>query len=879
MKNTRRLLEKFACHAALLPVTVALLVGCKADISVQDEPADPVTQEFPLVLIERPLLNADEEPLPFELFDPAAFNPGAHLILKKNAFAQSAETDLLEPVFGKDALYDVKDIAVSPDGNSLLFAVHPPLLENVPDEDQPKWTLYRFDLKTNAIGPLLADAAERELGHDINPAFLPDGRIVFSSTRGTTSKKVLLDEFRPQYSALDEDEMSPVFNLHRMTATGDRIEQISFNMSHDLAPIVLPDGHLLYVRWDNQSSRSMLNLYQMVPDGTQNQLVYGWHSHDTGANESRVEFVKPQILANDQLSVLLTSNNAPYYNSWPVTIDIANASDHNQALYNKTLPSDAQTPLFPWAFSNVDTIERAGAVHNMFALHDGTERYLLSWSPCRAVLNNVTVACSQVPADQTITFAPPLYGLWLFDNNAKTQVPVRPGREGSIISEAVVMQARHKATYLADSTALNADLAAENAAVLDIRSLYDVGGDAQANIGVLRDPMATRSSDRPYRYLRIERQVPMPPEEVQDVPNFAFGVTRQRGMREIVGFTDVEPDGSVKVKIPANVPLALAILDSQGKSVSWQHQQWITARPGETLQCNGCHYPWIERTHGRANAQGEWPSANPGAPVSGQPFPNANPELPAQVGETMAQALTRLVGMKTLKAALEYQDHWTDPAKRAKEPESKVSYNDLTTEKPVGVPCFDKWQAHCRIRIDYPTHIAPLWSLERVTRDATTGEILTDHTCVNCHTRTAADGTTQVPMAQLELTAQPSDQVDEQMTSYREIMAGDFEQDIVGGVLVDKLVQQVDGNGNPVWVRDELGNLVLDENGDPIPVMTSVPMNSFAVPGWAGGSRFFNVFKTGGAHEGYLTPTELKLISDWLDIGAQYYNSPFVVPQ
>lgn len=879
MKHTRRLLEQFACRAALLPLSIALLVGCKADISVQDEPADPVTQEFPLVMIERPLQNADEEPLPFELFDPAAFNPGAHLILKKNAFAQSAETDLLEPVFGKDAQYDVKDVVVSPDGNSLLFAVHPPMLANVPDDEQPKWTIYRFDLKTNSIGPVMADAAQRDLGHDINPAFLPDGRIVFSSTRGVTSKQILLDEFRPQYSALDEDNMSPVFNLHRMTAAGDRLEQISFNMSHDLQPTVLPDGHLLYVRWDNQSNRSMLNLYQMQPDGTKNQLLYGWHSHMTGANTSRVEFVKPHILSNDDVAVLLTSNRAPYYNTWPISIDLDNANDHNQALYNKTLPSSAQNALFPWAFSNAATIERAGAVHSLFALHDGTERYLLSWSPCRAILNAVTVACTQVPAEQTITYAPPLYGLWLFDNQANTQVPVRPGREGSIVSEAVVMQARHKTTYVADNNTLNADLVAENAAILDIRSLYDVGGDAQANIGVLRDPMATRSVNRPYRYLRIERQVPMPPDEVQDVPNFAFGVSRQRGMREIVGFTDVEPDGSVKVKIPANVPLALAILNSEGKSVSSQHQQWITARPGETLQCNGCHTPTNLRPHGRADSVGEWPSANAGAGVSGLPFPNANPELPAQVGETMAQTLTRLVGMKTLKAALEYQDHWTDPARRAKEPESKVSYNDLASEKPVGVPCFDKWQAHCRIRIDYPTHIAPLWSLERVTRDATTGEVVTDHTCINCHTRTAADGTVQVPTAQLELTAQPSDQVAQQMTSYRELLAGDFEQEIVGGVLVDKLVQQVDANGNPVWLRDPQGNLILDENGNPIPVMTRVPMNSFAVAGSAGASRMFNVFKAGASHEGYLSASELKLISDWLDIGAQYYNSPFVVPQ
>ena len=31
-------------------------------------------------------------------------------------------------------------------------------------------------------------------------------------------------------------------------------------------------------------------------------------------------------------------------------------------------------------------------------------------------------------------------------------------------------------------------------------------------------------------------------------------------------------------------------------------------------------------------------------------------------------------------------------------------------------------------------------------------------------------------------------------------------------------------------------------------------------------------------HTGYLTPAELRLISEWLDIGGQYYNDPFVAP-
>lgn len=39
--------------------------------------------------------------------------------------------------------------------------------------------------------------------------------------------------------------------------------------------------------------------------------------------------------------------------------------------------------------------------------------------------------------------------------------------------------------------------------------------------------------------------------------------------------------------------------------------------------------------------------------------------------------------------------------------------------------------------------------------------------------------------------------------------------------------------------------------------------------------RFFEAFGNGGPHQGYLNSTELKLISEWLDIGGQFYNNPF----
>ncbi len=42
--------------------------------------------------------------------------------------------------------------------------------------------------------------------------------------------------------------------------------------------------------------------------------------------------------------------------------------------------------------------------------------------------------------------------------------------------------------------------------------------------------------------------------------------------------------------------------------------------------------------------------------------------------------------------------------------------------------------------------------------------------------------------------------------------------------------------------------------------------------------RFFTIFAPGGPHAGWLTAAELKLVSEWLDLGAQYFNDPFAAP-
>ncbi len=113
-----------------------------------------------------------------------------------------------------------------------------------------------------------------EIGQDVSPHFLPDGRIVFASTRQRDAKAVLLDEGKPQFSAQVETRDEDALSLHVMDADGANIHQISFNQSHDMDPSVLADGRIVYARWDNARDQDAFSLYTMNPDGTeQNRAV------------------------------------------------------------------------------------------------------------------------------------------------------------------------------------------------------------------------------------------------------------------------------------------------------------------------------------------------------------------------------------------------------------------------------------------------------------------------------------------------------------------------------------------------------------------------------------------------------------------------------
>ena len=101
--------------------------------------------------------------------------------------------------------------------------------------------------------------------------------------------------------------------------------------------------------------------------------------------------------------------------------------------------------------------------------------------------------------------------------------------------------------------------------------------------------MQTPAANRPARFLRIEKAVSQPNDDLRDIDNTAFGVTTQFGMKEIVGYAMIEPDGSVVTKVPANAALMISVVDENGMRITQRHRNWISVASGQELKCTGCH--------------------------------------------------------------------------------------------------------------------------------------------------------------------------------------------------------------------------------------------------------------------------------------------------
>lgn len=928
----------------------AALIGCDASSGFQEgsnsgQDPDPVVVDHPIAFVARPVpRDEDGEVIADNTLEPAAFKPGARLIIKDRASIPAAETVITDSAFMNDdstlaPMYDVKDLSVSRDGLRLLFAMRAPEIENADDDEQPTWNIWEYDSETAVLRRIIQSDLVAESGQDISPKYLANGDIVFSSTRQPRAKAILLDENKPQFDpGTEADRDEATFALHTMEPDGSQIQQITFNQSHDLYPEVLESGEIVFMRWNNyRGGEDAVSLFRSNADGSNVGPYYGYHSQNTGTNDSAAIFAKPIQAADGRILVNLRMRESFSQGGDIALIDGSSFVDINQMIEGATPNGPAQESASSGDVHTDDTPSPRGYYSTAYPLYDGTNRVIASWSDClveglslgvyvhldgtlvNGLGESVTASGNLLAAGENpvtpdpddIRFFPctrdivildqlqiptPLYGIWTFDPSNDTQRPVVLAEEEMMYTDVVVMEQRPALNFTdpIQPDEEMQELINENLGILSIRSVYDFHGIDNTTNGIdaMADPLQTSPSARPARFLRVIKAVSLPNQDVYDFDGSAFG--RSGGqMKDIIGYVPIEPDGSVKFKVPADIAFTISILDANGRRVPGylgdRHQSWLTVRPGETRSCNGCHDNDNDEPHGRfeAEAAPAWAGA-----AGGAPFPNTVlldnsdpplPQIPPETGETMADYYGRINGVREPTINIEFEDEWSDESVVARAAAFDYSYADMvSTAHPASAACQSNWNGLCRIVINYIDHIQPIWDADRQIFNQFDPDLLIeDRTCTSCHNRQDSIGQAQVPAGQLELTPDQSQDRNDYLTSYAELFFPDVPQAVIDGVLQDQQEQARDENGNLLFVTDDEGNLVLDDDGNPIPVLVTVAergayLNS---AGARSNPRFFQLFRAGGSHEAYLNSAELKLISEWLDIGGQYYNNPFDAPE
>ena len=156
----------------------------------------------------------------------------------------------------------VADIEVSWDATRVLFCRR--------GQNDPWWHVYEI----HADGSGLRQLTDGPY-HDVGPNYLPDGRIVFASSR---------------LGIRDEYHGYPCTSLHVMNADGSELHPIATNIGRDNEPVVLADGRIAFSRLEVFYSRlkTELTLHAVHPDGTQDVVLYGperrqfWRRLDVG---------------------------------------------------------------------------------------------------------------------------------------------------------------------------------------------------------------------------------------------------------------------------------------------------------------------------------------------------------------------------------------------------------------------------------------------------------------------------------------------------------------------------------------------------------------------------------------------------------------------
>ena len=425
----------------------------------------------------------------------------------------------------------VGELDLHPDGERLMFT----------QSGARNWTVHEMRVDGTGQRPVT------RLPDDVDcydAAYLPDGRVVFGSSAAFQAV--------PCWHGL-----KVVTNLYLANADGTGLRRLCYDQDHDLHPAVLPNGQIIYSRWDYTGPAHSFprQLMVMNPDGTGQRALYGSNSYFPNALYfPRAIPGRPGELVcilsgyhgvNRMGQLVIVDPNRGWYEAEGLVQRISGRGDPIRPEVKDDLVS-ADWPKFLHPFP-VD--------ENFFLVAAWLDRQS-DWSIYLADRFDNLVLLRTEP------------GYALLE-----PVPVRKSATPPKIPDRV-------------------DLAASESLV----ALHDV----YSGPGLAGVPRGTVKALR--------------------VVNYHFGYPGEAGphligrggpweVMRILGTVPVEADGSALFRVPANTPISLQALDAEGKAVQLM-RSWYTAMPGEKASCVGCHENPSQAPSARSDlAQARLPSA------------------------------------------------------------------------------------------------------------------------------------------------------------------------------------------------------------------------------------------------------------------------------
>ncbi len=371
---------------------------------------------------------------------------------------------------------------------------------------------------------------------DLDPAYCPNGDIVFVSERCATSL---------QCNEYDKDETS--CNLYVMHPNGNGIRRLSANKDGDYVPHALDDGTIGYTRWEYHERNLMENqsLWTIHPDGTGADALYKQHMSQPLA------LYDARSLPGGKKLVAVAGGHHTLYCGPVVLVDRSTGMNDARGLTIVTpnvMPPEGGMTGLPVAEGGVH--DRGGVYMNPWPL---TEKQFLVSYTCR---------------EQT---DPRGYALYLIDVFGTKELIYR---DPAISSFAPIpLRPRPVPPRLPDMT----DPAAETATCTLSNVAYGVEG---------LDPQR-------IRYVRVAEIIAWPYEmqsggqrygehhmHAPQLPNW----TPVR----ILGDVPLDRDGSARFTVPVDRMIYFQLLDADRMELR-RMRSFISFQPGETRGCVGCH--------------------------------------------------------------------------------------------------------------------------------------------------------------------------------------------------------------------------------------------------------------------------------------------------